>query len=112
MQKVSTVAQILITILPIVAVVMISLLLFFFLLWRHREIMCMIKMNSYMHKVFNFKVFSLLAGILLTCVGSVLTIVFLFASKNPYSRLGGLIPLALGIGFLIFYIVIRNNKDL
>lgn len=111
MERISTAAQILITILPIVAVVSVSVLLFFFLLWRHREVMCRIKANNYTHHIFNFKVFSLLCGILLAAVGAVLTAVFFVATKNVYALLGGLIPLALGIGLLIFYAVIKNNKD-
>lgn len=111
MQGINNTAQILITVLPIVAIVALTILLFFFLLWRHRETMCLIKMNNYKEHIFNYKVFSLLAGIILSAVGLVLTIVFLFASKNMYSLLGGLIPLVLGIGLLIFYTIIKNKKD-
>lgn len=111
MQRISTVAQILITVLPIVAVVTLGVLLFFFMLWRHREIMCLIKMNNYTPHIFNFKVFSLLAGIVLTAIGLVLSFVFFLAGRNVYSLLGGLIPLALGIGLLTFYVIIKKNKD-
>lgn len=111
MNKITETAQILITVLPIVAVSTVSVLLFFYLLWRHREIMCRIHTNQYSAHIFNYKVFALLTGILLIAVGSVLTVVFIIASKNAYALLGGLIPLALGIGLLIFYRVIKNNKD-
>lgn len=110
MERVSKVAQILITILPIVAVVMVSILVFFFLLWRHREVMCLIKMDRYVKNVFNLKVFSLFTGILLTCIGCVLIVVFLVANINVYALLGGLIPLAIGIGLLIFYFVSKENE--
>ncbi|MBQ7613278.1 MAG: hypothetical protein IJU92_09495 [Spirochaetaceae bacterium] len=109
MGYISEAAQVLISILPIVAIIVISVLIFFFLLWRHREIMCQIKTNTYTKHIFNYKVFSLLTGILLTSVGAVLSIVFIIVGKNPYTVLGGLIPLALGIGLLIFYEVIKKN---
>ncbi|MEL3908644.1 MAG: hypothetical protein P1P64_06490 [Treponemataceae bacterium] len=112
MEKVNSAAQILITVLPIVAVVSVSILVFFFLLWRHREIMCQIKTNTYNPSVLNLKVFSLFTGILLCAVGLVLTIIFIIATKNIYALLGGLIPLALGIGLLIFYNISKKNKDL
>jgi len=111
MERMYPPAQVLIAILPIVAVVSVSVLLFFFLLWRHREIMCRIKANDSSLHVFNFKVFSLLCGILLTALGVVLTPIFLFSLKNVYSLLGGLIPLSLGIGLLLFYKAVKNNKD-
>lgn len=74
--------------------------------------MCQIKTNTYSRYVFNLKVFSLFTGILLCAVGVVLTVVFIIATKNVYALLGGLIPLALGIGLLFFYHVTKKNKDL
>jgi hypothetical protein len=53
--------------------------------------------------------FSLLAGLLLTCVGLVLTALFVAIEGLSYSLFGGVIPLALGIGLLVFYGV-RSRK--
>jgi len=47
--------------------------------------------------------FSLLAGILLTAVGSVMTAFFALIEGMSYSLLAGVIPLAIGVCFLIFF---------
>ncbi|PIE97411.1 MAG: hypothetical protein CR988_08015 [Treponema sp.] len=103
-------AQILIAILPIVAVVLGTVLVFFVFLWKHNEIMCQIKTGIYRPVHFNIKAFSLLVGILLTSVGLVLSIVFLTIEGTGYVLLGGFIPLSLGIGMLIFFAIINRNE--
>ncbi|MCI5473285.1 MAG: hypothetical protein MR456_02300, partial [Spirochaetia bacterium] len=52
---------------------------------------------------FNLKIFSLLAGLLLTAIGIMLTVVFAIADGFKYSILAGLLPLAMGLSLLLFY---------
>lgn len=96
-------AQVIISIIPIVAIVMGAVVVFFYLLWTHRERKLMIQMGSYVPFRLDLGLFSLLAGILLTSVGAVLSILLGFMGGLSYGLLGGLIPLALGIGLLAFH---------
>jgi hypothetical protein len=98
----SPAAQIIISIIPIVGIVCGGIVVFFYLLWRHRETSLLIKTGQTPKKL-NLKLFALLIGILLVCVGVVLTVIFLVLMGISYPLLGGLIPLALGIGFIVFY---------
>ncbi len=95
-------AQVIIAVIPIVGIVMGSLVLFFSLLWSHREKMAMIDRGSYVPPRFELRVFSLLTGILLLGVGAALTVLFGVLDGLKYSLLGGVIPLVLGVGLLVF----------
>jgi len=101
----SAAAQVIIAIIPIVGIVMGCSVVFFYVLWLHRERMLMIEKGTYMPRPVDIDIFSLLAGILLVAVGLTLTIVFILFSSTGYAVLGGLIPLSVGIGFLAFYIL-------
>ena len=74
-------AQIIITVIPIVGIVMVSVLIFFYLLWRNKQIILQIQTNTYIPSKFNLGMFCLISGILL------------------------LMPLSCGIGLLVFYAV-------
>lgn len=100
-------AQIIISIVPIVGIVMGSVVVFFFILWRHREIVRQIEAGSYRRPVFDVFLFSLLAGFLLSGTGLALSILFLCIEGVGYSLLGGVIPMALGGGLLGFYFTTR-----
>lgn len=102
-EQISTTAQIIISIVPIVGIAMGAIVIFFYLLWRHHEIKLQIKTGTFVPKSFNFKAFSLLSGLLLTGVGFILTLVFAIVVHFSYEILGGLIPMVIGICFLIFY---------
>jgi hypothetical protein len=82
-----------------------SVVIFFYALWSHREKVMMIERGVYQPVPFDVDAFSLLAGVLLTAVGLVLSVVFLAVAKPGLVLLGGLIPLSMGIGFLAFYTV-------
>ncbi len=101
----SAAAQVIIAIIPIVGIVMGCSVVFFYVLWLHRERMLMIEKGTYTPRPVDIDIFSLLAGILLVAVGLTLTIVFILFSSTGYAVLGGLIPLSVGIGFLAFYIL-------
>jgi len=103
-------AQVLIAIIPIVGIVMGAVVVFFWLLWRHREVVRQINAGSYSRPVFNLPVFSLLAGFLLTGIGSVLSLLFFFIEGVSYTLLGGLIPFAMGVSLLAYYYVTRNER--
>ncbi len=106
-------AQIIIAIIPIVAIVMASVLIFFYLLWRHKQIICQIQTKTYTPIQFNIKTFCLILGILLSIVGLVLSILFLHLEGVSYVLLGGLVPTGCGIGLLIYYIISYKleNRD-
>lgn len=99
----STAAQIIVTIIPIVGIVMGSAVIFFYLLWDHKQKMLLIEKGLYQKSGFDLLSFSLLAGILLTAVGSVLTAFFALIEGMSYSLLAGVIPLVIGVCFLIFF---------
>ncbi|MBO8458118.1 MAG: hypothetical protein IAA81_07815 [Spirochaetes bacterium] len=105
----SLAAQVIVAVIPIVGIVMGSVVVFFYLLWRHREISLQIRTGIYKPSKFNFKIFSLLAGLLLFFLGIVMTVLFWVVSGVNFELLGGLIPLALGMGLLGFYILTRKS---
>jgi hypothetical protein len=102
MQSPSVPAQIIISIIPIVGIVMGSVVVFFYLLWTHRERKLMIQMGSYVPFHLDLGVFSLLAGLLLTSIGGVLSLFIGLLSGITWGLLGGLLPLAIGIGLLVY----------
>ncbi len=103
-------AQVIIAIVPIVGIVLGSVVIFFYLLLRNRQITRQIEAGSYKKPAFDLYVFSLLCGFLLAGVGLVLSILFLALEGLSYSLLGGLIPFALGASLLGFYFVARPDK--
>lgn len=95
--------QIIIAIIPIVGIVMGSTLIFFYLLWRHKQIIRQIEKNTYTPVSINIYAFCLLLGILLTIIGTILTILFYFIDGITFTLLGGLLPCGVGISLLLFY---------
>ena len=108
----SKAAQILVALIPIVAIVMAAVLVFFAFLWKHRENKTRIIKGSYNPpQKRNYQAFSLLLGLCLVGVGLVLTALFAIMDKISWSILGGLIPLVLGIALLIFYKINPDFKN-
>jgi len=103
-------AQVIIAIIPIVGIVMGAVVIFFYRLWRHREIVRQIETGVYIQPVFDLYLFSLLAGFLLTGIGLVLSLLVLFIEGLSYSLLGGLIPFAIGGSLLAFYFITRPAR--
>ncbi len=101
-------AQIILAIIPIVGIVMGAVVVFFYLLWRHRQIVRQIERGSYRRPVFDLYVFSVLAGFLLTGTGLVLSLLFLVIEGVSYTLLGGLLPFAIGISLLGFFFATRQ----
>jgi hypothetical protein len=106
----SNAAQVVIAIIPIVGIVMGSVVVFFYLLWNHRRKMLLIKAGQYTRDDFDLLSFSLLAGLLLGAVGLSLTIFLAIAKVVNYVLLGGIIPLAVGVGLLTYYGIRQGGK--
>ena len=107
----STAAQVMITIIPIVGIVVGGVIIFFFLLWRHRQRMEVIRQGKEPADTLDLKSFSLLAGLISAAVGFVLTVFILFKDGASYSLLGGLIPLSVGISLVAFFMLRQNERD-
>jgi len=111
MEQITTAAaQVLIAIIPIVGIVMGSVVVFFYLLWNHKRRTLLINAGHYSRPVFDLLTFSLLAGLLLGSVGLTLTVFLAVVAGTTYGLMGGIIPLAMGIGLLAFYGIKRGEK--
>ena len=87
-------AQIIIAVVPIVGIVMAGVLIFFYLFWRNKQIICQIQTKTYTPIKFNLSGFCLISGILLLMIGGVLTVLF--------SIIDGV---SCGIGLLLYYFI-------
>ena len=104
-------AQVIISIIPIVGISVAGIVLFFFLLWHHREVSMLIRTGNYKPVKFNLKVFSFLVGLLLLGSGLVLSLLIGIIDGVSYALLGGLIPTVIGLMLLIFYKAYPEKKD-
>ncbi|GHV81577.1 hypothetical protein AGMMS49991_01350 [Spirochaetia bacterium] len=109
-QTPSTVAQVIISIIPIVGIVMGSAVVFFYLFWNHQRKMLQIKTGNYIRPDFDLLSFSLLTGLLLSSVGIALTIFLAVVRGRSDALLGGIIPLSAGVGLLVFYGIRRCHR--
>jgi len=109
-QQHSSAAEVIITIIPIVGIVMGSAVVFFYLLWSHKRKTLLIRAGQYTRPPFDLLSFSLLTGLLLSSVGIALTIFFAIVIGANYGLLGGIIPLSLGIGLLAFYGIKKSSR--
>lgn len=96
-------AQVIVSLIPIVGIAFGAVIIFFALLWKHRETKQRILAGTYAPHSYNWKPFFLLTGLILIGVGLVLSIMFLFMKGFSFMLLGGLIPLVIGLAFIIFY---------
>lgn len=109
MESASAAAQVIIAIIPIVGIVMGSMVVFFYLLWSHIRKTLLIKAGLYNRSEFDLLSFSLLTGLLLGSAGITLTVFLALVQGLDYGLLGGLIPLAIGVGLLAYYRI--KNRD-
>ncbi|MDR1507680.1 MAG: hypothetical protein LBI67_11320 [Treponema sp.] len=105
----SSVAQVIIAIIPMAGILMSSVVVFFYLLWYHRRRILLIKAGQFHREEFDLLTFSLLTGLLLASVGATLTVFFALINAG-YGLLGGIIPLSIGAGFLAFYFIKRGKS--
>jgi hypothetical protein len=110
MEQASSAAQVIIAVIPIVGIALGSVLIFFYLLWNYRHKSLLIKAGQYAPSRFDLLSFSLLAGLLLGAVGITLTVFLIVVQGSGYGLLGGLIPLSIGTGLLIYYRINRSTK--
>ena len=106
----SSAAQVIVSIIPIVGIVMGSVVVFFYLLWNHKRRTLLIKAGQYQRPEFDLLSFSLLTGLLLTTVGLAMTVFLAIALGVNFGLLGGIIPLAVGIGLLTYYGIRRGDR--
>ena len=109
-QVTSSAAQVIVSIIPIVGIVMGSVVVFFYLLWNHKRRTLLIKAGQFKRPDFDLLTFSLLTGLLLGAVGLALTVFLAIALGASFGLLGGIIPLAVGIGLLTYYGMKRGDK--
>jgi len=102
MSGTSIAAQVLISLIPIVGIAMGGVVVFFWLLWSHRERKLLIQQGTWVPSRVDIDTVSLLSGLLLTAIGIVLSILILVVDGIGYPLLGGLVPLSAGIGLLVF----------
>ena len=107
----STAVQILFNLIPIVGIACAAIVIFFGLLWKHRENKLRIMKGTYEPTRINARVFCLLTGVLLSAVGTVLTVMFALIAGKSYALLGGLLPLVVGLSLLGFNWLIPSDKD-
>jgi hypothetical protein len=100
---ISNAARVIVALIPIVGIVMGSVVVFFWMLWDHRRKVLLIKNQLYEKTRFDLLNFSLLTGILLALVGTVMTVFLALTLGRHNGVLGGLVPLALGVALLIYY---------
>jgi len=106
----SSAAQIIISLIPVVGIGTAGILVFFALLWHHRETKLRIKAGTYTPRKFNLKVFSLLTGLLFIGIGLILIAMFSILEGFSWDLLGGLIPFIIGVMLIIFYKVNPSFK--
>lgn len=109
--QISVAAQVVIAVVPIVGIVIGGIVVFFYLLWRNKQISLLIAQGTYKPAQFNLRLFSLLTGLLLFGIGIVLSVFFFLLEGLTYALLGGLIPLILGLSLIVFYKVYPKENN-
>ena len=109
-QTPSAAAQILIAVIPTVGIVAGGVVIFFWMLWAHRQRMLMIEKNIFQKKAFDLQAFSLLSGLLLFGIGASLTVFFLLKEGLSYGVLSGIIPFSIGVSLIVFFIIRRSMR--
>lgn len=111
----SAAAQIIVSIIPIVGIVMGCTVIFFYLLWDYKQKKLMIERGIYKPRLFDLDSFSLFAGLIMLSVGGSLVLFFLLKEGLSYGVLSGLIPFSVGISLIIYFgiksKIRKNNKD-
>lgn len=106
----STAAQVIISIIPIVGIVMGSGVIFFYLLWNFKNKRLMIEKGFIDTRTFDLHAFSLFAGLILFSIGFSLVFFFVLKEGLNYGVLSGLIPLSVGISLIVFFLI-RNRMN-
>lgn len=107
----SVAVQIIVSIIPIVSIVMGSVLIFFYFFWTYKERRLMIEKGILKQNPFDFELFCLSTGFVLSGIGICLTLFFYLKEGFNYSLLSGLIPLAIGVSLLLVLVVWRKLRS-
>ena len=107
----STAAQVIVSIIPIVGIVMGCTVVFFYLLWNYKLKVHMIEKGIYTRTPFDMETFSLLSGLVLFILGAILVFFFLVNDGFSYGVLSGLIPGAIGLSLLIYVRIAYRLKS-
>lgn len=112
----STAAQIIVTIIPLVGIIMGCTVIMLFIVYNHKQRMLMIEKGILKRGSFDIDLFSLFSGIFLLGIGLSLGIFFLLKEGLQYSVLSGLIPFSAGVSLLLFFLIRTklnntNNND-
>ncbi|HRP68540.1 MAG TPA: hypothetical protein PLY93_03330 [Turneriella sp.] len=107
----SNTADVILSIVPMVAVVFGSVLLFFLLLYNYRIRREKIRQQLPTESALDhLRFISLLAGCLSFSAGIPLTLFFVFTNPANPGILGGLIPLSAGLGLIVFFYLSQKKK--
>jgi hypothetical protein len=101
-KSLSVPAQVLIAILPLAAVILLAVLLFFTLLWEYRKKKLLIEKGKEHQAPLRYEKLFLL-GIVAFFIGAGLVVFFALYSGVSSALLGGIIPAMAGLGIIIFY---------
>lgn len=105
----STAAQVLIAALPLVAVIVLGFLSYFYFLWDYRKNKLIIEKNGTPRER-NIDDKLLLLGVVALFVGLGLLIFFAVYAGISSSLLGGIIPTMTGAGIITHYLLIRRLR--
>lgn len=108
----SAAAQIIVTIIPIVGIVMGCTIFVLYIIFNYKQKKLMIEKGIYQRNVFDLDSFSLFTGLLVFCIGLSLMIFYLVKEGVSYGLLGGLIPLATGFALIVFFIIRLKMKKI
>jgi hypothetical protein len=100
----SIAAQVIIAIVPLAAIIFVSILGFFYMLWEYRKNRIIIE-NGGTPKEYNINEKILLIGIVSLFVGMGLLFFFAIYSGFTSSLLGGIIPFFTGLGIITYFLV-------
>ena len=102
-------AQILIAALPLVAVVLLTVLTFFFMLWDYRHKRLLVERGG-TPVPRNLDEKLLLIGIVALFVGVGLLVFFALKTGLSDALLGGIIPTTAGLGIITYYVLVQRRK--
>jgi len=108
-QSMSAAAQVLIATLPLVAVVLLAILVFFFMLWDQKKSRIIIERGERpIPRNVDDKI--LLLGIVSFFVGVGLLVFFAVHDGLSNALLGGIIPAMTGLGIIIHYLIAHRKN--
>jgi len=107
-----TAAEVILAIVPMVAIIFGTALLFFFILYNYKLRKERIRLQMPTASTMaHLRFISLLAGCVAFTAGIPLTLYFVFTDPRHPGILGGLIPLTAGLGLVAFFYLSKNATE-